>query len=227
MIKSLHIAAFALCGILTVAGLVTTAAAVTGRGAAQPARAMAARMLSSGPIQQGHAGLACQACHETAPGTLRQQMQSLAHGAPVPVGFAPVRDDACTDCHARPNDRHPVHRFNEPRFRKALQAVQANSCLGCHSEHEDRRLHLTDTGYCANCHADLALKREPLDVPHATLVARKDWQTCLTCHDFHGNHTHVPQTRMSDAFPLDAVQAYFADGPSPYGPKPLTAKDTR
>ena len=64
-------------------------------------------------------------------------------------------------------------------------------------------------------------------MPHVTLVAQENWGSCLTCHDFHGNHAHRPQTRMRDAFPLDAIDAYFADGPQPYGHKPLSAKESR
>ncbi|WP_425071472.1 hypothetical protein [Sagittula sp. S175] len=227
MVKRVHIACLVLFGAVTVAGLASTSAALSGRDKPTAIATLGATLLSSGPIQQGHASLACQACHDPAPGTLRQQMQVLARGTPVDVGFSPVNSAICADCHDRPADRHPIHRFNEPRFRKALDTVQANTCLGCHSEHENRRLHRADTGFRAACHADLTLKRDPLDVPHVTLVKQDNWQSCLTCHDFHGNHAHSPQTRMQAAFPLEAVNAYFADGPSPYGLKPLTAKDAR
>jgi hypothetical protein len=39
----------------------------------------------------------------------------------------------------------------------------------------------------------------------------------LGCHDFHGNHKRVAQTRLEDAHAISAIVDYLNGGPSPYG----------
>ena len=181
-------------------------------------------LVASGRIQSGHADLACADCHRPAAGTLRQQLQAQARWlvglrpGPADVGRRAVGSDTCLDCHARPNERHPIFRFNEPRFADALQRVAANDCLRCHGEHDDaHRFRTTDLTFCAARHDGLRMKRDPLDVPHATLIAQDRWTTCLGCHDFHGNHRMQPPLMLSASLPTGKLEAYLRDGPDPYG----------
>ena len=70
---------------------------------------------------------------------------------------------------------------------------------------------------CSTCHQDIALKNEPLDVSHRELAAKQQWATCLGCHDFHGNHKRVAQTKLDAAYSVKAITDYLAGGASPYG----------
>jgi hypothetical protein len=182
----------------------------------------AARFHAKGPANTGHAELACTDCHKEAPGTVRQQLQAKVQfwlglrSSDAAFGHSRVDNAQCTDCHAREQDSHPVHRFLEPRFAQARAELGAESCVSCHREHKGVRVTMAPTA-CATCHQNLDLKREPLDVPHRELVARKEWNTCLGCHDFHGNHKRVTQTRFDDAYATSAIIDYLAGGPSPYG----------
>jgi Cytochrome c3 len=182
----------------------------------------AQRFYAKGPANTGHDKLACTECHKEAPGTMRQQLQAKAQfwlgwrTTDAAFGHLPVGNDQCVSCHARDQDAHPVHRFLEPRFAEARAELGAQSCSSCHREHKGVRATMTPTS-CATCHQDMDLKRDPLDVSHRELAQRKQWSTCLGCHDFHGNHRRVAQTRFDDAHPLSAVIDYLAGGPSPYG----------
>jgi hypothetical protein len=182
----------------------------------------AARFHAKGPANTGHAALACTDCHKEAPGTMRQQLQAKVQfwlgqrETDTSFGHERVANAQCADCHAREQDAHPVHRFLEPRFAEARATLGAENCVSCHREHSGVRVTMPATA-CATCHQDLDLKREPLDVPHRELVARKDWDTCLGCHDFHGNHKRTAQTRLDQAYPASTIRDYLAGGPSPFG----------
>ena len=179
-------------------------------------------VVAHGQIQQGHSEVDCSGCHTDGPGTVRQQIQANVsyilgkRTSNVNFGYQPVTSDQCLSCHERPNERHPIYRFNEPRFADVRQNLEVNSCLGCHSEHEDARVSVNDS-ICSHCHDDLALKNDPIDVKHSQLVKEESWSSCLGCHDFHGNHLHDPQKSVADAFHVDAIQSYFKNGPDPYG----------
>jgi hypothetical protein len=181
----------------------------------------AERMTARGPIQSGHAGLTCKDCHVSAPGTLRQQTQANLRylfglrPEAADFGYAAVSSEACTDCHARPNERHPIYRFREPRFQKARATVDATTCLGCHAEHRAERV-AAPLDFCKACHESLVLKVDPLDQPHDVLIAAAAWETCLGCHDFHGNHAHDPPVRLLEAKDVAALLAYLKDGSDPY-----------
>ena len=87
-----------------------------------------AHLRAPGRMNTGHETLACDACHVPAPGTLRQQLQRVARSwitgdAGADVGFRTVGNTQCQSCHERPDDRHPVFRFLEPRFAKARAAI--------------------------------------------------------------------------------------------------------
>ncbi|MEM7483232.1 MAG: cytochrome c3 family protein [Acidobacteriota bacterium] len=174
-----------------------------------------------GPMNTGHAEVQCSACHRQAPGTFRQQVQANARYAfglrpePADFGLADVSDAACLDCHERPNDRHPTFRFLEPRFAKARENLQPQTCMGCHLEHAGERI-TVKADYCSECHGDLELKVDPVDTPHHELVATASWNTCLGCHDFHGNHLWKAPTRMADRLDPAVIEEYFRGGPSPY-----------
>ncbi|MBA3539702.1 MAG: cytochrome c3 family protein, partial [Deltaproteobacteria bacterium] len=159
-----------------------------------------------------------------APGTVRQQLQNVARdrlglaAVAVDVGFRAVTNDQCLACHDRPDDRHPVFRFLEPRFAEARATLHPEQCSSCHREHNGVRVTTVEPTYCRTCHATTTFERDPLDVPHRELVATERWDTCLGCHDFHGNHGMTAPHRLQDAILLDQIRTYFGGGPSPYPP---------
>lgn len=179
-------------------------------------------VISHGPIQSGHDGVNCKDCHIDAEASLRQQMQANMRyliglrEEPVDFGYKPVTSVECLTCHERPNERHPIYRFREPRFVSAVKDVAATSCLGCHTEHEDQ-MSFAEPQFCRSCHEDLELKNDPVDVPHITLVAEGNWDSCMGCHDFHGNHLSQAPVRITDAIEINEIVNYLANGPSPYG----------
>jgi len=71
--------------------------------------------LSLGPLNTGHEGLSCNACHTDAKGNLLQQLQSNIsytfgmRKTKVDFGTENVDTKKCLECHDRPNDRHPTH----------------------------------------------------------------------------------------------------------------------
>lgn len=182
--------------------------------------------LAHGPIQSGHAEVDCAGCHQASPGTIRQQIQANVHYIlglrpdSADFGKAAVTSETCLDCHERPNERHPIYRFREPRFIEALETVAADTCLGCHTEHRDERV-ASDMGVCRACHDDLKMKNDPLDRSHAELVAAKEWGSCMGCHDFHGNHVFEPPKLMAARIPEGQIRAYLSNGPNPYGTRKL------
>ncbi len=182
------------------------------------------RFHAPGPMNTGHATLACESCHQPAAGSIRQQLQTVARqwigveAAAVDLGFQQVTNDRCLACHERPDDRHPVFRFLEPRFAEARQQLRPEECSSCHREHAGVRVTLREGTYCASCHRDTKLENDPIDVPHRDLIANERWETCLGCHDFHGNHAQRAPHRLQDALTVDQVRTYFGGGASPYGP---------
>lgn len=178
-----------------------------------------------GPLNTGHESLACGDCHRPAEGTVRQQLGHNARAALglkdapwVPVGYGPVDNAACLACHDRPNDRHPTERFKELRFAEQRAVLGPHACNNCHGEHHGERVAAVEPGFCVNCHRDIDVEDDPLDVAHADLALQGDWNTCLTCHDFHGNHERDTPMRMADRLSDAAVRAYFQGGDDPYGP---------
>jgi len=174
-----------------------------------------------GPANTGHEELGCQDCHISAPGTARQQIQANMRYwiglRTMPVDFLhePVMNANCIDCHENPQDNHPVHIFNEPRFAEARVAIAPQNCVSCHLEHEGKRV-TAEITYCVECHADLSLPNDPIDISHEQLIADEAWESCLGCHDFHGNHKMELATSVDEALtPIEILQ-YFEGGPSPY-----------
>jgi hypothetical protein len=176
-----------------------------------------------GPMNSGHEDLLCEYCHQPARGTLRQQIQANARyltglrDSPADFGLSAAGNDQCLACHERPNDRHPVFRFYEPRFQEARAAIRPESCISCHLEHRGERITIESLDYCQHCHEDTVLKRDPVDISHEELIASERWNTCLGCHDFHGNHLMEVAQELDDVIPLEQIQIYARGGESPYG----------
>jgi hypothetical protein len=176
-----------------------------------------------GPMNVGHEALRCAWCHRDARGSFRQQVQANFRYAlglrqsPADLGRRDVGNQACLSCHDRPDDRHPVYRFLEPRFAEAREKLAPQQCTSCHREHTGKRVTLGEIGYCENCHEDTHLRKDPIDVPHERLIALDRWQSCLGCHDFHGNHLMQTATTLDRAIAPAQVRAYFDGGASPYG----------
>lgn len=175
-----------------------------------------------GPMNIGHEDLACADCHVDAPGTARQQIQANvrywlgARSKPAVFGYERVNNETCISCHERSNDRHPVFRFNEPRFKEARANIKPQECGSCHQEHQGIRVS-TSQDFCLNCHGELSMKNDPISVPHETLVKQGAWDTCLGCHDFHGNHQMETPLNLEAAYGTDVIDAYFkGTAPSPY-----------
>jgi len=183
-------------------------------------------LLAPGSMNPGHEELACESCHVEAQGSIRQQLQANARYLlglrpdPVDFGRKDVDNGDCLACHRRPFDRHPVFRFNEPRFAEARKKLAPQLCFGCHSEHTGERVSV-QAGYCVQCHDGLEMRSDPLDVSHEKLIAAKRWSTCLGCHDFHGNHVMKTPIRVDQAIAPPRIESYFARGSSPYSKKLL------
>lgn len=190
-----------------------------------------AALHARGAMTPGHTGIDCAHCHVPAPGTIRQQLQAQVRHAfghratPGDFGRMDVGNAACLACHERPDDRHPVFRFLEPRFARARRELAPEQCLSCHLEHQGRRVTQRDPGFCRTCHEDTALRRDPIDIPHATLIDAERWETCLGCHDFHGNHLMKTARRVDEAHAPALLEAYFDEAPSPYGERRHAARE--
>ena len=176
-----------------------------------------------GPMNTGHDTLKCESCHQEAPGSFRQQIQAnirYVFGKReylADFGHQDVSNENCLACHERPNDRHPVYRFLEPRFLKARENLSPQHCVSCHMEHKGQRVTRAEIGYCVNCHKKTKLRKDPLDVPHDRLIALKRWESCLGCHDFHGNHIMKTKKMVGQIIPAENIRAYFRGDASPYG----------
>lgn len=180
----------------------------------------------------GHADVECTDCHARAPGNARQQIQAKVRrllgmrDAGTAFGMEPVRNKACIACHNNPDDRHPAHRFLEPRFAEARAEFAPQECVSCHREHVGTRLSKVDTGFCASCHGELVVDNDATRPTHAVLIRDDRWNTCLTCHDFHGNHAFKPPQDIRQAISPESLSAYLRRGDSPYGKPVVKAKRT-
>jgi len=178
-----------------------------------------------GPMNTSHENLECNACHTEAPGTFRQQVghnaQALMglHGHEmVPVGFAPVDNKACMSCHYRPNDRHPVSRFLETRYAQQREDIGPHECNNCHGEHNGKRVALVEPGFCIHCHQDMEVSFDSAQPSHAELIEDGAWETCLQCHDFHGNHIREVPHRLTEGIAPEKILQYLEGAADPYGP---------
>lgn len=179
-------------------------------------------LISAGPIVEGHAEIGCGDCHTDAPGTTRQQLQANARhllgmrDQRAAFVHAAIHNDDCQACHAYEGDAHPPYRFSEPRFAEVRAILGPTRCVSCHVEHTGRRVSVSAT-MCRHCHEDMDLKGDPIEPSHASLTRDEAWDTCMRCHDFHGNHTQETPTDMSNGASIEEVHAYLEGGTSPYG----------
>jgi len=180
-----------------------------------------ASLSTPGPTNTGHEALKCQDCHLSAAGNARQQIQANIRywlgwrEKLVDFQHQAVNNKQCQACHINPKDTHPVHRFNEPRFAKARKNIQPHYCVSCHREHKGGRVTNTMT-FCKECHQDLVLKNEPLEISHEELTQQEHWTSCLGCHDFHGNHIMEEPSTMDKILTPNTIINYFKGSPSPY-----------
>lgn len=179
----------------------------------------------------GHEKLQCVACHVDSGATTRQALQAKVKHAlglrqtGAVLGMQPVTSSTCIQCHANPDDRHAPNRFLEPRFDKARAETGAQLCVSCHREHSGTRVTAPTAAYCVSCHQDLQVKDDRTSPTHDFLVRNKRWDSCLQCHDYHGNHRWSAPLRLEDAPTLRSLHHYLKDGPSPFGKTIVKAKE--
>lgn len=180
------------------------------------------RLRAAGPANTGHEALACTQCHTPADGTVRQQLQANARylaglrGSGADFVHKPVGNVDCVSCHTNEDDKHAPHRFNEPRFEQARAELAPQYCVSCHSEHQGGRVTVEGT-FCGSCHQDMEIREDPITPSHASLASEKKWGTCLSCHDYHGNHIRTTPTRLEGGIEEAAVRAYLRGGSAIYG----------
>ena len=183
------------------------------------------KYLMPGPKNVGHQNLDCEYCHIKTPGTFRQQIQANVRyllgkrSQPVDFGRKIVSNEACLGCHQRSNDRHPVYRFFEPRYKAVREKFKPQFCTSCHLEHSGSRVTIVEFDFCQSCHEKLVLKKDPLSISHKDLIAAERWTSCLGCHDFHGNHKMKTETELSKIISPERILEYFQGAPSPYADK--------
>jgi hypothetical protein len=68
------------------------------------------------------------------------------------------------------------------------------------------------------------VKDDKTSPTHDVLVREKRWDTCLQCHDYHGNHKWRAPLRLVDATTVDVLEKYMKTGPSPFGSPVIKAK---
>lgn len=176
---------------------------------------------ANGPSNIGHEDLKCADCHKEEVGSLRQRLQANVRfilglrSQAVSFGLKPVINDECVYCHERPNDRHPVYRFFEPKYKKIQVNIQPQFCTSCHLEHTGRRV-TSGMVFCQNCHEKLTLKNDPVTKTHQEIILNKDWESCLGCHDYHGNHKMKVNTKFNNKISKNTIQLYFEYRESPY-----------
>jgi len=176
---------------------------------------------ATGPSNIGHEELQCHQCHKGALGTMRQRIQANIQyifgnrSEAESFGLKPVTNKECIYCHERPNDRHPVYRFFEPKYQKVQQAIEPQYCVSCHREHTGERVTRSMT-FCHNCHDELIVKNDSISIRHQELVTKKDWESCLGCHDYHGNHRMTVETEYSNKLSTIEIYKYFDFAESPY-----------
>ena len=174
-----------------------------------------------GPMIPGHKALRCSYCHDLPPGSLRQRLQAKVgrwlgtRKNEVLIGAAPVKTRHCLACHRRRNERHPVFRFLEPRFRTVRLALGPQRCTSCHHEHQGRRVGV-ETSYCRHCHSGTKVPRDPATPSHKELIRAGQWNSCLRCHDYHGNHRFKTPAQLQQAPTQSSVADYFRAGPRLY-----------
>ncbi len=193
---------------------------------------------AKGPANVGHTKTLCSECHAPAPGNFASQAfdnmmhaLGLSDSAPHFI-YTPAGNQECLACHTLPDDRHPVDKFMKPEFAKAREAMGVQYCVSCHQQHLGVRVSVTPQ-VCQYCHQNADMleklfddKDDPVDIPHTTLISDGRWETCLGCHDFHGNHKREVPKMMSQVLTEEEIQEYLDGGESPFGHRRLTVIQT-
>ena len=188
------------------------------------------KLLSIGPATPGHESLACIDCHQAAVGTIGKQLLVNGHyllndrSRPVDFLHRPVTTGVCVSCHDMGNTLHAPVMFLEPRYQQVRDILGPDKCSSCHREHDAIRVSLNNLTFCRTCHETVVINNDPLDVSHEELASTGKWESCMGCHDYHGNHRFRSQTLMSERFLPAEIRAYFGTGPTPYGAKSKRAK---
>jgi ferredoxin-NADP reductase/bacterioferritin-associated ferredoxin len=178
----------------------------------------------------GHETLKCASCHVDSTASLRQTLQAKVKHAVglrqtgATMGKQTVTSATCIQCHANSDDRHAPNRFLEPRFDQARAEIAPQLCVSCHREHTAVRVTAPTATYCVSCHQDLKVKNDKVSPTHDYLVQNKRWETCLQCHDYHGNHKWSAPLKLQDAHSIDVLDKYLKGGPSPFGATIVKAK---
>lgn len=181
--------------------------------------------IAKGEPNTGHEILSCGECHKNEKGSIRQQVQSNwshylgGESGALYFGKLPVTSAECIACHERDNDRHDIHRFNEPKYEVPRAKIHPENCISCHAEHKGKRVTIKNTGFCINCHQELSIKNDPVNPSHEKIVALNQWETCLQCHDYHGNHLVAPPNDIGDTISMNRIHDYFEGGKDPYSSK--------
>ncbi len=181
------------------------------------------QFLSPGGDREMHEGMRCDQCHESAPGTIRQQVQAnLQHWLGFRNNGASFITEAvdsvdCQDCHEMPNNRHPYHRFAHSEYFDLRAILGQHECSGCHDHHSSANI-VPSMDFCMHCHRVWGDKKDTITPRHTTLIAEERWETCLQCHDFHGNHDYSAPLLLTEALSVEQIQDYLdGNAPAPYG----------
>lgn len=180
-----------------------------------------------------HPQLSCEQCHQPAAGTTRQQFQAnlkhwlgtREHG--VDWMTRAISNSDCLDCHRNSEDPHAPHLFLEPKFEETRNEIHPEVCTSCHAEH-DGAISITGNTYCFHCHENIDLANDPAQPSHLYLVQNKEWDSCLRCHDYHGNHADKTPRNLTDAPALLRIEEYLeGKSDSPHGNIKIPYLETR
>ena len=177
-----------------------------------------------GQMNPGHDNLRCIACHLQEIGTLRQRLRANvmnlidSRKPSFAIMNKPVTNKECMQCHQRDDDRHPTYRFNEPKYSRIRTIIAPQLCNSCHQEHRGQKVS-SQQDICQHCHDELRIRKDPLEISHQTLIKQEQWNSCLGCHDFHGNHIRETPIKSADAISKHTIKKYFSDAGSPYSDK--------
>jgi|SaaInlV_165m_DNA_2_1040747.scaffolds.fasta_scaffold07255_2 hypothetical protein len=170
-----------------------------------------------------HGELNCDQCHQSADGTVRQQLQAnlkhwlgtREHG--VDWVTRAISNSDCLDCHRNHQDPHAPHLFLEPKFEETRNEIHPEFCTSCHAEHNGA-ISVIGNAYCFHCHENIDLADDPAQPSHLYLVQNKKWDSCLRCHDYHDNHADKTPRILTDAPALLQIEEYLeGKSKSPHG----------
>ena len=65
----------------------------------------------------------------------------------------------------------------------------------------------------------MSIENDPLEISHKELVVSKQWESCLQCHDYHGNHVRTTPHELKDTISRNSILEYFDGGKDPFSNK--------